>query len=186
MIFDFRRKRKETESLCHDNNSIQICHQYKYLGVIIDDKLNFREHIMYICSKARKKIFCIYIMNNLRTNSRIKTLAYKSLVESTILYGLHIIWRNLTKEQKKMAMWCEKRCKKMGIQLKTGMEQTIDLKMKNNAKKWMENKMDVIIHKEYRWLKHMRRLSFPYCRTKRYKNSFVPASIELINSENIS
>jgi hypothetical protein len=45
-----RRKRKENKemSVYMNNKILEQVKKIKYLGIIIDSKLNFREHIMYI------------------------------------------------------------------------------------------------------------------------------------------
>jgi hypothetical protein len=46
----YHRKRKENKeiSLYVNNKPLEQVQEIKYLGIIIDSKLNFREHIMYI------------------------------------------------------------------------------------------------------------------------------------------
>jgi hypothetical protein len=56
-----RRKRKENKDISvHMNNkSVEQVQTIKYLGIIIDSKLNFREHIMYISRKCTKLIHAL-------------------------------------------------------------------------------------------------------------------------------
>jgi len=53
-----RRKRKENkENLVYVNNKpLEEVQKIKYLGIMIDSKLNFREHIKYISEKYTKLI----------------------------------------------------------------------------------------------------------------------------------
>jgi hypothetical protein len=53
-----RRKRKENKeiSIYMNNKILEQVQKIKYLGIIIDSTLNFREHIMYISSKCTKLI----------------------------------------------------------------------------------------------------------------------------------
>jgi hypothetical protein len=53
-----RRKRKENKeiSIYINNKPLEQGQKIKYLGIIFDSKLNFREHIMYISSKCTKLI----------------------------------------------------------------------------------------------------------------------------------
>lgn len=43
-----------------DNSIIERVMQIKYLGVIIDDCLNFNEHMLYVCKKVNKKISLLW------------------------------------------------------------------------------------------------------------------------------
>jgi hypothetical protein len=59
-MFTTRRKRKERKEIkIYLNNKpyIQV-HSMKYLDIIFDSKLTFREHINYMAEKCTKLIFC--------------------------------------------------------------------------------------------------------------------------------
>ena len=64
----------------------------KYLGVIIDSKLTFKEHINYITEKCSKLIFALFrsakINWGLRYNA-LKTI-YTGAILSLLLYGAPI------------------------------------------------------------------------------------------------
>jgi hypothetical protein len=50
-----RMKRKENKdiSVYMNNKPLEQVQKTKYLGIIFDSKVNFREHIMYISSKCK-------------------------------------------------------------------------------------------------------------------------------------
>ena len=51
-----RRERKEIKIYVH-NKSLKQDKSIKYLGIIFDDKMTFRDHINYIEEKCTKLIF---------------------------------------------------------------------------------------------------------------------------------
>ena len=59
----------------------------KYLGVLIDDKLNWKDHIQNINLKIRKGIGLLYKLNDLVTSSTLKSL-YFSFVYPYLDYNL--------------------------------------------------------------------------------------------------
>lgn len=60
-------------SLKIDNETLQFVNEIKYLGVVIDDKLDFKSHVDYICKKIAKKIhFFSCIRKKLSVLSSIK------------------------------------------------------------------------------------------------------------------
>ena len=67
----------------------------KYLGIHVDDQLNWKNHISYICNKISRTIG---VMAKTRQNMSQKalTIMYNSLIHSQILYCLEI-WGNATK-----------------------------------------------------------------------------------------
>ncbi|KFM71881.1 RNA-directed DNA polymerase from mobile element jockey, partial [Stegodyphus mimosarum] len=62
---------------------------YKYLGVIIDKNLNFKEHISYILNKANAAFYSIYpiIGRKSKLNIKIKKMLYISLIRPILLYA---------------------------------------------------------------------------------------------------
>jgi hypothetical protein len=56
-----RRKRKENKeiSVYTNNKPLEQVQKIKYLGIIIDSKLNFRDHIIHISSKCNKLVYAL-------------------------------------------------------------------------------------------------------------------------------
>jgi len=58
-------------SIIHINNQIiETVNEIKYLGIIIDNKLNFKSNLDYVCKKIAKKI---YFLCSIRKNISINT-----------------------------------------------------------------------------------------------------------------
>lgn len=93
------RKVKEKIKVKVGNLVVESKDSLKYLGVMIDGKINFKEHIKYACKKASIAHRSLSrMMRNIggpRSSSR-KLLA--SVVNSTLLYGAQI-WANALKVQ---------------------------------------------------------------------------------------
>ncbi len=62
----------------------------KFLGVILDNKLTWTEHINYLCKKISTGVYVVRRLNYIGGLSAAKT-AYFALVESHLRYGL-IVW----------------------------------------------------------------------------------------------
>ena len=78
-----------------DGKTLERCSEYKYLGVYIDEKLNWKKHIQYLCDKLSK--ICGYFAK-LRYCAGLKTIKmiYNALVFSHLKY-CNIIWGNAIK-----------------------------------------------------------------------------------------
>ena len=74
-----RRKRKEQKDLeiYLNNKLIPQLHSFKYLGIIFDNKLIFREHINYMAEKCTKLIFAL--SKSAKLNWRLKHAALKKI-----------------------------------------------------------------------------------------------------------
>lgn len=75
---------------CKCNDKIQNATEIKYLGIMINNTLNWSSHIDYLASKLRKFVYMFYKLRDILPLYMLKTV-YKALVESVISYGI-IIW----------------------------------------------------------------------------------------------
>ena len=71
-----------------NNVPLQWASEYKYLGVHIDDKLNFKAHISHLETKALKRINCMKVLSSLSgVNAYILRLFYVQAIASILEYG---------------------------------------------------------------------------------------------------
>ncbi len=82
-----------------NETQIKIEDHIKYLGVFIDNKLNFNKHIEYICEKAIKKTSIIPIIarNTWGLSYESSKVIYTSFIESSLLYCSSVCGKNLYK-----------------------------------------------------------------------------------------
>lgn len=77
-----------------DNSIIERVMQIKYLGVIIDDCLNFNEHVLYVCKKVNKKISLLWRIGKW-IDGCVRCQIYKTIITphfeycSTVLYNIN-------------------------------------------------------------------------------------------------
>ena len=72
------------------NNNPIICLSFsKYLGVFIDNKLNFKSHIEHLVNKILRSISILSKLHFL-FNSSTLLLLYYSFVHSHLLFGIHL------------------------------------------------------------------------------------------------
>jgi len=77
-----RKERKEIEMYLNNQPLIQV-HSMKYLGIIFDRKLTFREHINYMAEKCTKLIFAP--SKSAKFNWGLKHAALKTIYTGGIL-----------------------------------------------------------------------------------------------------
>ena len=56
MIIDFCRGKENRESVSLAGESVQIVHTFKYLGTVIDSKLNFGSNTDYCSKRAQQRL----------------------------------------------------------------------------------------------------------------------------------
>ena len=95
LLFSGRKKIAGIPSLYLFNEPIQRNTVTKFLGMMIDDKLNWKEHINYLYGKISRMVGIIYRTRDFLTLGALKTIYY-SLVYPHLLYGI-IFWSGASK-----------------------------------------------------------------------------------------
>jgi len=107
-----RRKRKEREDLevYLNNNPLRQVKTIKYLGIIIDSKLTFREHITQATEKYKKIIFAL--SRSAKLNGGIGYKALKTLytkgIQPLLLYGAPVWAETIAKKITEKIKQCTK------------------------------------------------------------------------------
>lgn len=93
--FDQKRRRQPTQNLLMSNNEIKFDKQLKYLGVILDSKLNFGAHVASIKTKANNCVRAVYplICKSSKLNIVNKMTIFKTIVRPILLYAAPV-WMN--------------------------------------------------------------------------------------------
>ena len=90
MLFSKQQKKKaklKKFKININNYCIKQVTEMKYLGVIVDNKLNWHNHIQYVCTKLAKAAGIIYKVRN-KAPQNVLMLLYHSLVGTYLRYGL--------------------------------------------------------------------------------------------------
>lgn len=82
-----------TIKLCSE--TIERCHSTKFLGIYVDDKLSWREHIHYIYGKMSRVLGVLYKVKNELSKEALLTL-YNSLLYPYMQY-CNVAWGEGTK-----------------------------------------------------------------------------------------
>lgn len=104
ILFPFNKspKRTPTRVLTVQGHIIPFSHSIKYLGLTLDQKLTFKEHIENSCIKAIKCGRALFPLLNRRSrlNLKNKLLLYKMCIRPIFLYACQI-WSKCAKTHKK-------------------------------------------------------------------------------------
>jgi len=104
MVMTRRKRKEQNEVAVYVNNKvIPQVQKLKNLGIILDYKLNFREHIKYIADKCRKLIFQMAKSAKLNWGLGHKALQtiYLGGIQPLLLYGAPVWIKAMNKENNK-------------------------------------------------------------------------------------
>ena len=107
MIFH-RARLKPTINVFIRQDKISLTRSTKFLGIIIDDKLKWTEHIAYVKNKISKSSGILSKARNYIDKKTLKQLYY-SFVYPYLIYGIEI-WGNASNIHRDPIIKLQKRC----------------------------------------------------------------------------
>ena len=81
------------------SNIIERVHTYKLLGVTLNDKLKWDNHVHSICSKASSRLYFLKLLKRSRVSIVDLQYFYISIVRPVLEYACQVWHSSLTKEQ---------------------------------------------------------------------------------------
>ena len=91
LLFDFRKQPPAVSPITIDGEIVERVEKFKYLGIILDNKLKFDSNVLNIYKKCHYRIYCLQRLRNIGINSKILALYYQSCVE-TLVTSCLICW----------------------------------------------------------------------------------------------
>ncbi|KAK0154998.1 C-type lectin domain family 6 member A [Merluccius polli] len=116
-------------------------------------------------------------------NSKLLLLFFQMILESVIRYSMQTWYGNLSVQLKsKLGRLISTAFKIVGYQEKCYLQSLYEKSVLREAHKILDDPTH-ILNQELEFLPSGRRLRMPNCRLKRYKNSFIPAAIKMLNKQ---
>ena len=157
---------------------IEQVHTYKYLGVIIDNKLKWDEQASAVSKKINKRMFFLRKLNSFHVDKTLLSLFYRSTIQSIISFCIIAWGGNISVLCKTKIDRCVKRAEKItGSSFDFVDDLITSLSLKKI--KQIENSDHPLANKIQRSVRSNRPI-FVKTRTQRFSRSFIPFAIKLI------
>ena len=184
LILDYRINKHDPNPVIIDGSEVQRTDHYKYLGVIMDNKLCWKQHVDYICKKLNSRLYCLRKLHKFQISSNILQLFYESVVSSVWKYCVSVWGGNSSKRDTDRITSTIKKANKL---LETPQESFIENYEKAVISKTKNIRKDDS-HPMYTIFEDMvnersGRMRLPYASTNRHRLSFVPQSAKLHNRD---
>ena len=88
LTFHFRHCNISHVPLSIDNSIVEICDNFKYLGITFDCKLKWSNHCTLIVSKCKQRLFFLRLLNFFGVKNHILHIFYTSMIESITCYNI--------------------------------------------------------------------------------------------------
>ena len=166
------------------NSDVQKVNHYKYLGVVMDNKLSWAEHIQHICKKLNSRLFCLRKMSKFHVNKIIMGLFYNTVLASVWKYCICCWGGNIKQQDQK----CVTSIIKRASYLIGEDQETFSECYEGHLRGKLKNILEDHSHPLYKTLTYCvsvrsGRMILPLSNTNRYRNSFIPQALRLFNKE---
>ena len=157
---------------------VEIVNKYKYLGLTIDDKLNWRENSKTLISRLNQRLYFLRRLRSFNFSPNSLKMFYNAIIESIICFGISSWGSSICFEDKRNINRIIKKASKL---TKTKHDDLDCLYKKACHKKLIT----IIVDESHPLCGSFTRSSRsghllqPAARTERYKNSFVPSSVRV-------
>lgn len=157
IIFPFNKspKRNPNRNIILGNNQIPILNHVKYLGVILDKKLNFGKHIEETTKKCSNVVKSLWPLINYRSrlNLKNKNLIFKSVIRPALTFACPL-WYKAAKTHIQKLQIIQNKCLKIIYNLRwryptqllhsrTGYEKILEFMIKLSEKFYNSNTQSI-------------------------------------------
>lgn len=95
---------------------IELHYLIKYLGILIDEKLTFKDHIEHLAKKLNSSLFILRVLSKF-CDTHLLLIVYHAIFISHINYGISV-WSNCSKNLKNKLFVLQKKAIRLIFQLK--------------------------------------------------------------------
>ena len=182
MIFDFRRTKpddNDAQNIFINGEKVDRVENYKYLGVTVDDKLKWSEHVNTIQQKINKRMYFLRKLSQFNIDKTICTLFYRATIESVLTFCISAWGGNCLAKDKRNLDKIIKRSKRNTHEIMSFDELYAYSCTRNIIAilKDQTHPLNCLIKISHR---SNRPLSVK-TRTERHRKSFLPSSVRLYN-----
>ena len=182
MIFDPLGVGDLRPVVIHNQPVTQVL-SYKYLGVYIDSRLTWSTHVDILCTRLQQRLHFLRRLRVHGVDKKFMIVFCQAVVESLIRYGITAWFGNLSVELRaKLIQIMHTAWKIIGVREYPTLQSIYEQATLRQANKIVADPSHVL-HAEYQLLPHGRRFRAHRWRVNRYRFSFIPASVRLLNEQ---
>ena len=92
MCIDFRKNQRCPKPVYIKGEAVERVDTYKYLGVVFDNKLNWKENINFVLKNVNWRMYCMRKLRSFGVNSDMLVTFYKSVICIIIIMFGSVCW----------------------------------------------------------------------------------------------
>ena len=182
LIVDFRRIKGEHRQVNINGEDVEQVKEYKYLGTTISNTLDWSTNVGLLHKKANKRLYFVRTLKKFRIDPTLIVMFYKSLIQSIITFNLISYFGNATKAEEKKLNQPRKIVQRLLEKELPSLDQLYQDKVLSKLHQIMQDHTHPL-NEQFSFNRSGIRLCPPRTQKTRYRQSFVPNSIHLYNSQ---
>jgi len=160
--------------------AVERVSEYKYLGTVIDKKMNFDANTAAIVKRCNQRMFCMYRLRSFQVSQETLQIFYRSFIESVLTFSFLCWFGTLSVTNKSKLNRIVNRGSKVVCERQAGVNELYEGRLVKKGFQIM-NDSGHTLSQYYQRLPSGRRLRAFSAKKVKTLNSFVPMSIRLIN-----
>ena len=88
MVVDFRRNKPLRSPVCIGGTDVEVVSAYKYLGVTLDNKLDWSTNTQAVYKKGLSRLYFLRRLRSFHVCNKMLQMFYQSVVASTIFFAV--------------------------------------------------------------------------------------------------
>lgn len=184
LVVDFCRQQSSPALMNIQGMDIERVTSYKYLGVLLNNKLDWSTNTDTLIRKGQSRLFLLRKLRSFGVQGSLLKTFYNSVVASAIHYGI-VCWSGSisARDRKRLERLVRKAGSVLGCSLDT-LEEVGNSRMLAKLKAMLDSPS----HPLQPALTALgssfsQRLLHPRCKTERYRRSFLPTAVRLLNKK---
>ena len=180
LTIDFRRKKTEVSPILIRDQPVEIVSCYKYLGVHVDNKLDWKMHSSATLKKSQSRMFFLRKLRSFNVSRPILNTFYNGILASVLFYAV-VCWGSClaVEDRNRLNKLIRKAGSVIGLS-QSALEDVIEQRTMRKIKR-IVSQDDHPLHSFFIKSGRSQRLLFPSCSTERFRRSFVPSAVRLFN-----
>ena len=180
MVIDFRRKKTPSQPLRIRGEVVEEKEDYKYLGVVIRNRLNWVSNTEAVCKKGMSRLYFLRKLRSFNVCSKRLEIFYQSVVAGAVFFAA-VCWGSSIRasDTNRLDKIIKKAGYALGLRLES-FETVVERRTLNKLLSITDNKQHPLHHTVARQRSTFsHRLLQLRCRRDRYRKSFPPHAITL-------
>ena len=88
MVIDFRKTIIPPNKIVIDDKEVERVGDFKYLGVVLDNKLSWRHNTVHCIKKIKPRMYCLRKLKSFDVNKNLLQNFYTSVLSSVLTFGI--------------------------------------------------------------------------------------------------